>query len=47
MALFRITTYQEWRVVGDIMIDRKVVQDEVQGVGIVKNNSSPGVSGSE
>jgi hypothetical protein len=28
------------------MIDRKSVQDEVQGVGIVQNNNLPGVAGS-
>jgi hypothetical protein len=43
-----ITSYQEWQTVGDteVMIGRHGVQDEVQGVGIVKNNSLPGVAGS-
>jgi hypothetical protein len=46
LALFRITAYQEWKIVGEIMIDRHGVLDEVQGVGIVLNNSLPGVAGS-
>jgi hypothetical protein len=32
--------------VGEVMIGRHSVQDEVQRVGIVKNNSLPGVAGS-
>jgi hypothetical protein len=32
--------------VGEIMVGRHGVQDEVQGVGIVQNNSLPGVAGS-
>jgi hypothetical protein len=32
--------------VGEVMIGRHGVQDEVQGVGIVQNNSLPGVTGS-
>jgi hypothetical protein len=35
------TAYQEWQVVGEIMIGRHCIQDEVQGVGIVQNNSLP------
>ncbi len=31
---------------GEIMIGGHSVQDEVQGVGIVQNNSLPGVAGS-
>ncbi len=31
----------------EVMIGRHGVQDQVQGVGIVQNNSSPGVAGSE
>ncbi len=43
---FRITAYQDWQVVGEVMIGRHNVQDEVQGVGIAQNNSLPGVAGS-
>ncbi len=43
---FRITAYQEWQVVGEVMIGRHNVRDEVQGVGIAQNNSLPGVAGS-
>ncbi len=46
LAEFRTTAYQEWQVVRKVMIGRHGVQDEVQGVGIVQNNSSPGVAGS-
>jgi hypothetical protein len=47
LTLFRMTPYQEWQVVGEIMIGRQGVQDEVQGVEIVKNNSFlPRVAGS-
>ncbi len=45
-AELRITAYQEWQVVGEIMIGRHGVQDEVQRDGIVQNNSLPGVAGS-
>ncbi len=31
---------------GEIMVGRHGVQDEIQGVGIVQNNSLPGVTGS-
>ncbi len=47
MAELRITAYQEWQVVGEVMIGRHGVQDEVQGVGIVQNISLLGVAGSE
>ncbi len=45
-SLFKITAHQEWQVVSEIMSFRHGVQDEVQGVGLVKNNSLPGVAGS-
>ncbi len=46
LAEFRITAYQEWEIVGEIMIGRHGVQDQVQGVGIVQNDALPGVAGS-
>ncbi len=31
---------------GEIMIGRQYVQEEIQGVGLVQKNSLPGVAGS-
>ncbi len=46
LALFKITAYQEWQIEAEVMVDKNGVQNEVQGVGIVQNNSLPGVAGS-
>jgi hypothetical protein len=35
LAEFRITAYPEWQVVGEVMIGKHNVQDEIQEVIIV------------